>query len=203
MIRTLDAFVRKAFRNEETECPNDVLAFKLHFYKFIFEFVREQRKLLMNKLNNDEAAADAKVADQCIKLLIAEEEIEYKNEHGGHIEKLRHRVFEEKFLRECLRQFAYKECALLRQMVAILAKQAIGSSTSAQFVITSCLNGQRLSESLDEERRAMLQCSTCTWKQPDVKRCSHCKKAAYCDQFCQRLHWPIHKNEALSEATVD
>lgn len=193
VIRTLEAFVAKSFKNEETDCPNDLLAFKLHYFKFIFEFLRDQKKLLIKKLGNDKQPdlVDSKLVEWCLKQLISEEEASYVNPHGGHIVKRVCRVFEEKFIRESIRQFPYKECALVKQMVTILAKQPIGGPTSAQFVITSCLNGQKFGANDQEE--TMLECATCTTKSSQVKMCTHCRKLAYCDQFCQRVHWPLHK----------
>jgi hypothetical protein len=207
--KTLTAFVRRAFREEDTDCPNDVLAFKIHFFHFIFDYLAEQRQALVtklesaNKADEDANAIDTKLIDLCLKSLTHEEEVGLVSKHGGRVERKMYRVFAEKFLRECIRQFPYKECALLRQMVAILAKQEIGSTTNAQFVITSCLNGQRMAESHDELNRPVLQCETCTLKSVEAKWCTHCKQVAYCDQFCQRVHWPIHKNQKLTAAAEE
>ena len=194
----MNAFVKRAFRIEETDCPNDVLAFKIHFYKYIFDYLNTQYKALMSKQENKELQAEelySKLIDHFLKKLISEEEIEVKSPDG--IKHLKYRVFEEKFLRELIRQFPYKECALLRQMVVILAKSEIGHSSSALYVITSCLNGQRFNQDSETSERKILECTTCQQRSALVKLCTHCKKAAYCDQQCQKLHWPIHKKDAV------
>jgi hypothetical protein len=203
VIKVLDAFCVKAFKDETNQCPNDVLSFKLHFFKYIFEFLRTQRNNLAKKTANREEL-DKKCVDSVIKMFLTEETVEAKIENENKISKKKARVFEEKFLRESIRQYPYKECALVRQMVTILARVQIGSNPSALYVITSCLNGQRFNETpttmIDGEeseektkKTNPLECKTCSEKSSNVKLCTHCKQVAYCDQFCQRLHWPIHK----------
>lgn len=96
-------------------------------------------------------------------------------------------------------------------MVTILARVTIGSQPSALYVIKSCMHGQKFNEqfgnddddesSKKEEKRKLLECVTCSSKSYDAKWCTHCKKVAYCDQFCQRLHWPIHKKQTAELAT--
>ena len=105
-----------------------------------------------------------------------------------------YRVFEDKFIRESIRKFPYPEAPLIQQMVTILSKTPIGSSPSALKAITDCVNGQRLNESWTDK-----VCATCLDKRDDVKKCTICKKVAYCDQFCQRMHWPVHKKECKKD----
>ena len=49
IIRTLDAFTAKSFRTEQTDCPNDILAFKIHFHKYLFEYLNGTYKALQQK----------------------------------------------------------------------------------------------------------------------------------------------------------
>jgi ankyrin repeat protein len=206
IIKFLDAFSIKAFKDEANQCPNDVLSFKLHYFKYIFEFLRTQRQKLALKEQNKEEL-DKKLVDSVIKMFLTEDTVEAKIENENKISKTKARIFEEKFLRESIRQYPYKECALVRQLVTILARVQIGSNPSALYVITSCLNGQRFNEmptssNDDEETESTnkktnpLECKTCSEKSFNVKVCTHCKQVAYCDQFCQRLHWPIHKTQS-------
>lgn len=208
VIRTLDAFTTRTFRNDERhECPNDVLSFKLHYYKYHFEFLRTQRKKLAESFLELSSAneMDEKLFDLCIRLLLTQEKVEVKKEGNETFTRM-YRVFEEKYIRESIRQYPYKECALVRQMVTILARSPIGADPSALYVIKSCLNGQKFSESFNfddenegkEEKRKLLECATCSAKSYDAKWCTHCKKVAYCDQYCQRLHWPFHKKQMIS-----
>jgi hypothetical protein len=211
IMRTLDAFVEKAFKNEEGECPNDLLAYKLHYYRYIFEFLNNTRSSLIKKQEasqktGDENELNEKAFEFCFKQLLVEEDLNANSSNNETSTPKFCRVFQEKFLRESIRQFPYKECALIRQMVTILARAQIGTHPSALYVITSCLNGQRFNENLDSEsessKKAILECATCTNKSSDAKWCTHCKKVAYCDQFCQKLDWPLHKKhfKNLSQA---
>ena len=50
-------------------------------------------------------------------------------------------------------------------------------------------------EETKESKRIMLECGTCYFKSYDCKMCTHCKKVAYCDQFCQKLDWSWHKKQ--------
>lgn len=187
IISTLDAFVEKEFKGNE--CPNDVLSFKLHFYKYNFEFLKQQKKNLSEKISNEEELC-SKTIENCIKFLLSEQDTEL-----DYCTKVKYRVNEEKYLRESIRQFPYKECAILKQMVTVLAKTKIGTRPSALYVITGCLNGQRFNDDLSADTN--LECTTCYTKSSQVKLCTHCRRAAYCDQYCQKLHWPIHKKEQL------
>jgi ankyrin repeat and MYND domain-containing protein 2 len=192
--KTLDAFITKTFRTEDTQCPNDVLAFKLHYFKYIFDYLILQYKHLKSiNMESKKDLSDQVIAnrmfDFAFKSFISEEENKI-------------RLFEDKFLRELIRQFPYKDCALMRQMVVIMSRINIGSpTTTALYVITSCLNGQRYDENNQNNKdndNQQLKCTTCGEKDENVKRCSHCKNVAYCDQFCQRIHWPIHKKEKIN-----
>ena len=196
IIQTLDAFVKKSFKVELNECPNDILAFKLHYHKYIFEFLTNMLKTLEKKSPQEvKENRIEKSFDLCFKQLLLHEEV-------GET-KVTYQVFQEKFLRESIRQFPYKECGLIKQMVTILARTQIGAHPSALYVITSCLNGQRFNESLETTdfvaKRALLECATCKKKSLDAKICTHCKKVAYCDQFCQKLDWNWHKKQAFEK----
>ncbi|XP_063437382.1 uncharacterized protein LOC134718660 isoform X1 [Mytilus trossulus] len=48
------------------------------------------------------------------------------------------------------------------------------------------------------ETRKKERCSECTKKKLELKRCSRCKMAAYCNQACQKKHWPKHKKVCKS-----
>lgn len=36
-------------------------------------------------------------------------------------------------------------------------------------------------------------CAHCNTAATDLRRCSHCKKASYCNKDCQKAHWKKHK----------
>lgn len=129
-----------------------------------------------------------------IKRLLTEELVESKDEENKPFTHM-FRVFEDKFIRESIRKFPYPEVPLIQQIVSVLSKTTIGSEPSALKAVTDCLNGQRMNAHHDKF------CSTCYEETKELKRCTHCRKVAYCDQFCQKLHWPIHKKQGLEKST--
>jgi ankyrin repeat protein len=195
IIRTLDAFSTKVFKYNENGTPNDILAFKLHYYKYIFEYLITQKSLIEKKESNlNENELYNKLFDVCIKRLISEENIA---DPGISSKSIKHRLFEEKFLRESIRKFDYPEAAIIKQMVTILAKTQIGNYPTALNVISDCLNGQRFNE--DNLNIHLNSCATCLTRGKHLKMCTHCRNVAYCDQYCQRLHWSIHKKEIINK----
>lgn len=43
-------------------------------------------------------------------------------------------------------------------------------------------------------------CNNCEKVDSELKVCSRCRKAFYCDATCQKAHYPKHKVECLSQA---
>ncbi|XP_049585646.1 ankyrin repeat and MYND domain-containing protein 2a [Syngnathus scovelli] len=94
-------------------------------------------------------------------------------------------VYQEKFIRECVRKFPYCDATLLQQLVRSIAPVAIGNDPTALSVLTQAITGQV--GFMDAEF-----CTTCGDKGAQ-KRCSICKMVIYCGQACQKLHWFTHK----------
>ncbi|MCJ8740251.1 hypothetical protein PDJAM_G00056730 [Pangasius djambal] len=94
-------------------------------------------------------------------------------------------VFQEKFIRECIRKFPYCDATLLQQLVRSIAPVEIGNDPTALSVLTQAITGQV--GFMDAEF-----CTTCGEKGAE-KRCSICKMVIYCNQDCQKLHWFTHK----------
>lgn len=196
IINTLDAFITKSFKTENVECPNDILAFKLHFHKYLFEFLSKTIQNFEKKFPEEEKnSLISKSFEFCFKQLLLKEELPDK--------KYFFELFQEKFLRESIRNFPYKECSLIQQMVTILSRTQMGVHPSALYVITSCLNGQRFNQNFESNdttlKKSILECETCKKKSVEAKWCTHCKKVAYCDQFCQKLDWSWHKKQIYKD----
>ncbi|KAM7382942.1 hypothetical protein PAMP_002635 [Pampus punctatissimus] len=94
-------------------------------------------------------------------------------------------VYQEKFLRECIRKFPYCDATLLQQLVRSIAPVEIGNDPTALSVLTQAITGQV--GFMDAEF-----CTSCGEKGAE-KRCSICKMVIYCDQVCQKMHWFTHK----------
>lgn len=151
---------------------NEVLSFKFHYLSYIVGEVHKirQRQANSKKDDNDEEKK-LDVSELLIRKLL-------KPGKDGHLD------FMDNFLKECIREFPYRESTLFRQMVASLS----GSETpSALSVVGAAINGQR-SFSFDN----VSVCNTCAEEKP-AKKCSKCKVVQYCDRNCQRLHWHWHK----------
>ncbi|KAG7268161.1 hypothetical protein CRUP_002165 [Coryphaenoides rupestris] len=88
-------------------------------------------------------------------------------------------VFQEKFVRECVRKFPYTDATLLQQLVRSIAPVEIGNDPTAISVLTQAITGQV--GFMDAEF-----CTTCGEKGAE-KRCSICKTT------CQKMHWFTHK----------
>lgn len=98
-------------------------------------------------------------------------------------------------IRECVREFPFRECTIFQQIVRQLASKE--NNLTALEVLKQAINGQRGFQDAD------IYCSTCGDEKPD-KKCSKCKQVQYCDRECQRLHWWLHKKECarMSSAPI-
>ncbi|XP_020353758.1 ankyrin repeat and MYND domain-containing protein 2-like [Oncorhynchus kisutch] len=94
-------------------------------------------------------------------------------------------LFQEKFIRECIRKFPYRDATLLQQLVRSIAPVEIGNDPTAISVLTQAITGQV--GFMDAEF-----CTTCGKKGAE-KRCSICKMVIYCAPACQKMHWFTHK----------
>ncbi|XP_064459857.1 ankyrin repeat and MYND domain-containing protein 2-like [Ornithodoros turicata] len=99
----------------------------------------------------------------------------------------------EKVLRQCVREFPYRECGLLQQLVHTLSAVQIGDEPSAISILTEAVRGQK---GLDQS----LSCTTCGEPKAE-KRCASCKSVQYCGPPCQRLHWFTHKKHCARLGT--
>lgn len=95
----------------------------------------------------------------------------------------------EMFIRDCVREFPYRECMIFKQMVSSLARSRDPETMNpALNILGTAINGHR---AFADDVQA---CSTCC-EEGASKKCSKCKAVRYCDRECQRLHWFIHKKE--------
>lgn len=90
------------------------------------------------------------------------------------------------YVRDAIKAFPWVEMPLFIQVVRNMSGGHL-RDTSALCILSGCINGQRAFQ--DDKA-----CSTCGQEtNKDLKKCSKCKMAQYCDKCCQKLHWPIHK----------
>lgn len=94
----------------------------------------------------------------------------------------------EKFLRESIRSFPYYQTPLHSTMVHAIAKANLGGSGGSLSILEQSINGQHMAA------RDSTPCDTCA--DPEAKKkCSVCHMVAYCNEECQKMHWPVHKKE--------
>uniref|UniRef100_A0A8D8VIP2 Ankyrin repeat and MYND domain-containing protein 2 n=2 Tax=Cacopsylla melanoneura TaxID=428564 RepID=A0A8D8VIP2_9HEMI len=149
---------------------NEIMSFKLHYLAFIIGEVQ--------KCKQGDKECDL------VELFVR------KVHRPIHGEK-----YVEMFVRDCVREFPYRECMVFKQMVSSLSRSG-GDSIPALSVLTTAINGHR--GFADDTQ----PCATCA-EESATKKCSKCKVVRYCDRECQRLHWFIHKKEcARSNAVV-
>ncbi|XP_041371875.1 ankyrin repeat and MYND domain-containing protein 2-like isoform X2 [Gigantopelta aegis] len=92
---------------------------------------------------------------------------------------------QDRLIRQSLKDFPYIDCQLLQHIVRQLAPIKIGD-TPAISILCAAINGQQFGADSDNN------CSTCGVANAS-KKCSVCKMVHYCNQQCQKLHWPSHK----------
>lgn len=171
---------RDMTRGSET---NEVMAFKYHYLSCVVAEVskclKRQDAMKAEKgsdkdKGNDEKSRDSEKKSDAIELLIKKF---LKCKSDGTLE------YQELFLRECVREFNFRESAIFRQMVATLASS---DPPSAVSVIAAAINGQR---AFNDDAQICVTCG----EEKASKKCSKCKMVQYCDRECQRLHWFMHK----------
>ncbi|TRY96736.1 hypothetical protein DNTS_009603 [Danionella cerebrum] len=162
-VKVLELICEKCIKQQDM---NEVLAMKMHYLSCVLQ---KCASFLKDRQDN---------LDSLIKSLL-------KGRDGDGFP-----VFQEKFIRECIRKFPYCDATLLQQLVRSIAPVEIGSDPSALSVLTQAITGQVGFMDADF-------CTTCGEKGAE-KRCSICKMVIYCGQACQKLHWFSHKKVCKS-----
>jgi len=178
LVRNLKsvAFITQALCDKEmtqSPDPNEALALKFSYLTQLLLFYDRQLSQARERLG-EAADIEHKTSETIIKTWID------GRQHAGFPQKL------EEFIRNCVREFKYRDCAMFVNLVRTLSSVRIGDEPSALTMMCQSINGQK--GFVDDTRN----CLTCGEVNPP-KKCSKCKVATYCDATCQRLHWPTHK----------
>ncbi|CAF1168043.1 unnamed protein product [Rotaria sordida] len=142
---TLSLIIERSLDAFHTNEPNDTLAIKSHYIKTLIDVLLEKDTDDIEKTCN---------------------ELHKKFVHGN--ENNNFRMYEEKFIRETIRNFPYKQCPLLQQLVRLIAPIPLGQNPSALSVLTTTLNGRAF------EDEAPNRCDACGQLNA-TRRCTACK----------------------------
>ncbi|XP_022820074.1 ankyrin repeat and MYND domain-containing protein 2 [Spodoptera litura] len=175
VIKTLELLCKKEMtRGGDT---NEVMAFKYHYLAYV---LREIHNIRDKKPNADKEEKKHDVVEVFSKKLLK------PGKDGVSLDLM------DTFLKDCVREFPFRECTTFHQMVSSLTSK---DPPPALSVINCTINGQR--GFVD----AIPYCSTCGEEKP-AKKCSKCKSVQYCDRECQRLHWFVHKKACNRESSA-
>ncbi|KAK3859456.1 hypothetical protein Pcinc_034434 [Petrolisthes cinctipes] len=180
--RELQNNITKAWRlldylcDKESKRPenvNEVICMKFHYLAFVLKTLEKEMQKLEPGTMEQDTAKETSMFDSIIRKWLKgrptdgfEEYLEY-------------------FIRDAVKSFPFVEMPLFMQLVRNMTGGKLGE-TSALCILSGCINGQRAFQ--DDKA-----CSTCGHEEKDLKKCSKCKMAQYCNRCCQKLHWPIHK----------
>ncbi|XP_049867088.1 ankyrin repeat and MYND domain-containing protein 2 [Pectinophora gossypiella] len=156
---------------------NEVMAFKYHYLSYV---LREIHNIKDKKPSSDKEDKKHDIVEVFSKKLLK------PGKDGVSLDLM------DTFLKDCVREFPYRECTTFHQMVSSLTSK---DPPPALTVINCTINGQR--GFVD----AIPYCSTCGEEKP-AKKCSKCKSVQYCDRECQRLHWFVHKKACNRESSA-
>lgn len=165
---------REMTRGSET---NEVMAFKYHYLSYI---LREIHNIKDKQKPSEKEEKKHDVVEIFAKKLLK------PGKDGVSLDLM------DSFLKDCVREFPFRECTTFHQMVTALTSK---DPPTALSVINCTINGQR--GFLD----AIPYCSSCGEEKP-AKKCSKCKSVQYCDRECQRLHWFVHKKACNRESSA-
>lgn len=157
--------------SKRPENVNEVISMKFHYLAYVLKTLEKE----LQKMDPETQSSK----DTCIFESIIRKWLRGRPSDGfeEHLEY---------YVRDAIKAFPWVEMPLFIQLVRNMSGSQLGD-TSALCILSGCINGQRAFQ--DDKA-----CSTCGQEtNRDLKKCSKCKMAQYCDKVCQKLQWPIHK----------
>lgn len=173
ICKVLELLCEKFFKMKD---PKETLSMKMHYLGFILNIVSQGMN--QARQNGHLQHNSKEELQQALNALIRKWIKVNDDEFPETLERL---------IRESVRTYPYQDNSLFQQLVRTLASVQIGEEPNSLSIVCQTIIGR----AADGDESAA--CSTCS-EPNSSKRCSKCKVATYCDQNCQKLHWPIHKH---------
>ncbi|KAG0699142.1 Ankyrin repeat and MYND domain-containing protein 2 [Chionoecetes opilio] len=163
--------VHPAWEGEHHQCPcQPVICVKFHYLAYVLKTLEKELKKADSETQNTDSSIFESIIRKWLRARLSdgfEEQLEY-------------------YVRDAIKAFPWVEMPLFIQLVRNMSGNNSGE-TSSLCILSGCINGQRAFQ--DDKA-----CSTCGQEtKKDLKKCSKCKMAQYCDKCCQKLHWSTHK----------
>ncbi|XP_055625498.1 ankyrin repeat and MYND domain-containing protein 2 [Toxorhynchites rutilus septentrionalis] len=171
--KVLDEMMEKEMKRRNE--INEVMAFKYHYLGYFVNEIAKCRDYFLARKDRADGGSGKDLKSDFVELFAKRV---LKQGKDGALE------YVEATIRECVREFPFRECTVFRQVVSQLASKE--NVASALEIIKAAINGQHGFQD------TISFCSSCGEEKPD-KKCSKCKEVQYCDRECQRLHWFMHK----------
>lgn len=159
--------------SKRSQNVNEVICMKFHYLAFVLKTLERELKKLEPIMKEEGFVKDTSIFESIIRKWLRGRPTDGFEEHL------------EYYIRDAVKCFPYVDRPLFIQLIRNMTGGVFGDS-SALCVLSGCINGQRAFQ--DDKA-----CSTCGQECKNLKKCSKCKMAQYCDRSCQKLHWPIHK----------
>lgn len=152
----------------KTEC-NERMSLKLHHFSFV---LRSANDYIVS--HNTEGGEEIKVLNRLIRSLLE------GSDNAGISVSL------EKYLRKSISAYPFRDCLLFQHIVTTVSGTEVGNEPNSLIILSNAVIGHRMQD--------IESCATCGAQSDSAKMCSGCKKAYYCNQTCQKLHWFVHRN---------
>ncbi|KAL3123593.1 hypothetical protein niasHT_005138 [Heterodera trifolii] len=182
-VFTLDTLFEKQLRSKK---PNEVLSLKLWV---VLNTFRELTKFVDYRLKRSADGDNSGDGQPNLALQFAKKLLQDEPTH-------RIRYNEERFVRQTLAAFPYKQSMLWQTLGRNISNVSFGEPPSAFVLLCQTLLGARFVQTANF-------CRTCAVPSAK-KRCKDCK-TFYCSVECQRFDWGVHKKccEAIKQRNLD
>lgn len=157
--------------------PNEVMALKYHYLSWIVGELQRAKDASLPKEGENKKPSDfVELFTKKVLKPAKENQMDYL----------------EITIRDCVREFPWRECTIFRQIVNQLVNKQ-NALPAFDILRQSILGSNVFADNI-------AFCDACGEENPS-KKCSKCKIVSYCDRECQRIHWFAHKKVCAREVS--